>query len=489
MAAAPTNTKAPLRPIASISTYNAMGRWCIKARVISKGDIRTFKNARGDGQLFKTELCDQSGEISAVFFGNAVDKFYGLLQPGRVYCFSRAAVKPANKRFDRGDFVLTYEETATIEPVDDDRDVPQVNYAAKPLDAVQNLQANEYVDVVGVVYYVQEAHTFTSKNNKQLTKREVGLWDNSGADGTCVDLTFWGEQANSWAVPEGSVLFVKGARISEWNGVKNLASPGCYEAEVNNDPRIAPLKAQFEERQRTRPLQRKASFAGGAAMRKTIEECREEDLQLAPPSAPGEPLDPNGPRTVHRHAISGTVTAVYQDRLPCYPSCPELVDSFRQGTTPGTAEKRACNKKVAEEGANVWRCASGHTCPEPVWRYIMRVKVTDHSDSMDVNLYDKEAHAMFGCEAAEYLRAWEDGKESGNEGPLKELSGRVVWHHFTLKLRAQKEIWQDEERVKHSVMEAARTDFAAEAKRMLADVNNSFAGPPQTTTTAATGGA
>jgi len=256
---------------------------------------------------------------------------------------------------------------------------------------------------------------------------------------------------------------------------------------VNNDPRIAPLKAQFEERQRTRPLVRKASTMGGAATRKTIAECKEEDLQLGPPLAPGEPLDPQGPRTVHRHGICGVVTAVYQDRLPCYPSCPELVDSNRPGTAPNAAaEKRACNKKVTEEGANVWRCASGHTCEAPVWRYIMRIKMTDHSDSVDVNLYDAEAKAMFGCEASEYLRAWEDGKECGNEGPLKELSGRVAWYHFTLKLRAQKEIWQDEERLKHSVMEAVRTDFVTEAKRMLADVTHSFTSPPAA---GATGGA
>ena len=32
--------------------------WTIKARVTSKGDIRTWKNARGEGKLFSCDLLD-----------------------------------------------------------------------------------------------------------------------------------------------------------------------------------------------------------------------------------------------------------------------------------------------------------------------------------------------------------------------------------------------------------------------------------------------
>lgn len=462
------NSAGAVKPIAAISCYNAHSRWCVKARVIAKSDVRKWKNARGEGQLCKVDLADATGEIAATFFGAAVDKFYAMLEPGKVFLFSRPSVKPANKKFDRGEFVLTFDENASIEPLGEDPDVPEIAYNARPLDEVLQLEANEYVDVVAVVYFVQDVHNFTSKGGKDLTKRDIGLWDSSGADGTCMDMTLWADQAANWNIAEGSVLFVKGARVSEFNGAKNLASPGNFEVR-EDDPRVQPLQGQYEERQRTRPLVRQAG-GGGPLKRQTLEECREEGLTLAPPALPGEPLDPAGPKAVHRHSVSGTVTAVYQDRLPCYAACPELVESSRPNAQGAGNEKRTCNKKSVEEGENQWRCAAGHICAKPVWRYIARMKVTDHTDSLDVNLYDAEARKIFGCEAEEYARAWEEGKDRGDEVPLRELSGRVVWKRFALKLRAQKEVWQDEERIKHSVMEVAETDFASEARRLLADV-------------------
>merc|ERR1719491_2225868 len=404
-----------VKPIASISCYNSHGRWCIKARVISKSDIRKFNGVRGEGQLFKCDLADATGEIAATFFGAAVDKFYGLLEQGEVFCFSRPQVKAANKRFDRGEFALIFEEQAVIEPMYEAHDVPQTAYDIRPLSECHQLEANEYADVAAVVYFVQDVNRFTSKAGKELVKRDVGLWDHSGADGTCMDLTLWADAAEKWNVSEGSIVFVKSARVSEFNGNKNLASPGSYDVKPS-DPRAVTLQGQYEERQRTRPLA-KISSGSGPLQRQSLLECREEDLLLGPPLAPGEPLDPTGPKIVHRHLVVGTVTALYQDRLPCYPSCPELVDSNRQfGNAAGANDKRACNKKVAEEGPNVCRCASGHTCEKPVWRYILRLKCTDHTDSLDVNLYDDEARKLFGCDAEEYSRAWEDGKENGDEG-------------------------------------------------------------------------
>ena len=86
-------------PISELSCYS--GRWCIKARVTTKSEIRTFRNARGEGKLFSIDLCDKdSGEIRGSFFGKAVDKFHPMLEVGKVYTFAKGSVKNANKRFN-----------------------------------------------------------------------------------------------------------------------------------------------------------------------------------------------------------------------------------------------------------------------------------------------------------------------------------------------------------------------------------------------------
>lgn len=60
-------------PIASLHPYHT--RWTIKARVTSKGDKRTWSNAKGEGSLFSIDLLDaQGGQIRATMFKDAVDK-------------------------------------------------------------------------------------------------------------------------------------------------------------------------------------------------------------------------------------------------------------------------------------------------------------------------------------------------------------------------------------------------------------------------------
>lgn len=48
-------------PLVSLNPYE--GNWTIKVRVTSKGPLRSFTNARGQGNVFNVELTDE--EVSA----------------------------------------------------------------------------------------------------------------------------------------------------------------------------------------------------------------------------------------------------------------------------------------------------------------------------------------------------------------------------------------------------------------------------------------
>nr|QDO16178.1 replication protein A 70 kDa DNA-binding subunit [Lingulodinium polyedra] len=461
-------------PIQEISPYTN-GRWRLKARVITKSDIRRFSNARGEGQLFKIDIADKTGEISATFFGKAVDTFYNTIRQGQVYCFSRGHVRPANPRFDRGEHVLTFEEQAVIEAMEDDRELPGVTYDFRPLCSVPETPVNTLIDVQAMICMVQEPFSFTAKtSNREMVKREVGLWDPSGPEGASfVNLTMWGEKALAEDFVQGAPVFLKAARVQEWNNQKDLSSPAVYEVNPD-DPRAFALKAKFEEHQKTRPLPMTMSRGaqGAAGARKSVQSCRDEDLHLGPPPLPGQGFDPNGPRTIHRHFVLGTVTNVPYDRMPCYPSCPGLVDSSR-ATQPGQApEKRACQKKVTQEGPGIWRCANGHICQQPVFRYLCKMQVMDHTDHMEVNVYDNVAKQFFGVEAQEYARLYEDPEQ---ELQLAQINRRVLWKRVLLKLRASKEVWQEAERIRYNVDDASGVVVAKEARHMLAEVKSALA--------------
>jgi len=46
-----------VHPLVSLNPYQ--GIWTIKVRVTNKGNLRSYKNARGEGFVFNVELTDE----------------------------------------------------------------------------------------------------------------------------------------------------------------------------------------------------------------------------------------------------------------------------------------------------------------------------------------------------------------------------------------------------------------------------------------------
>lgn len=57
-----------VRPLVSLNPYQ--GNWTIKVSVTSKGNMRNYKNARGDGCVFNVELTDEDVRIVVYLFWN-----------------------------------------------------------------------------------------------------------------------------------------------------------------------------------------------------------------------------------------------------------------------------------------------------------------------------------------------------------------------------------------------------------------------------------
>merc|ERR1719188_2118346 len=149
-----------------------------------------------------------------------------------------------------------------------------------------------------------------------MTKLEVGLWDDSGsAASTCVDMTLWNEKAlESYTV--GSVVFLKDARIGEWNGNRSLSSPSVLEMTPDH-PEASEILRRYEEVQHTRPLSAPTrSYASASSgQTKSIEMVKQEDMQLVF----NQPGQQGGPRGINRHSTVATITSLPADRCPCYP--------------------------------------------------------------------------------------------------------------------------------------------------------------------------
>lgn len=104
----------PIYPIEGLSPYQ--NKWTIKARVTNKSDIRHWSNARGEGKLFSVTFLDETGEIKATGFNDAVDQFYNVLEEGKVYFVSKARVGIAKRQFSNvnNEYEITLENSSEI---------------------------------------------------------------------------------------------------------------------------------------------------------------------------------------------------------------------------------------------------------------------------------------------------------------------------------------------------------------------------------------
>jgi replication factor A1 len=130
----------------------------MKVRVTQKSDIRTWHNQRGEGKLFSAIFMDDTGEIKATAFNQAVDELYDKLQEGKVYFITRCRAQLAKKKFSHlsNDYEINLESYTEIEEVElfflhygfthirrkclDNTDVPEVKYNFVKLGDLQNVE-------------------------------------------------------------------------------------------------------------------------------------------------------------------------------------------------------------------------------------------------------------------------------------------------------------------------------------------------------------
>ena len=185
-----------VQPIQSLNPY--MGAtWTIRARVASKSAMRTYKSARGDGNLFNVEFIDEDGtRIEATLWREVAQKYFESIEEGKVYYVSRAGLKPANKAYSsvQNDYQLLISDRTEIEECKD-ASAEKVANARPKLNVTQighlpkHLGSKVLLDVVGVVGQVSPMGSVKRKSDGgELARRDLTIFDQSGKS---VSVTLW----------------------------------------------------------------------------------------------------------------------------------------------------------------------------------------------------------------------------------------------------------------------------------------------------------
>lgn len=436
----------PITPISQLNMYQ--NRWTIKARVVSKSDIRTWSNAKGEGSLFSMELLDGSGmDIRATMFKEAVDKFYNFLQVGSVYTISGGRIKVANMQYNtcKSQYEMTLDQNSEIKLADDEGDIQAVSFDLVKIGNLEQIEQGKNVDVMGIVQEITDVQSLTSKKTGQeLQKADVMLIDDTGVQ---VRLTLWGSQAVDAhrEMPLHKVVAFRRVRVSDYGG-KSLSGAQSYFVEPNI-PETEDLQVWWKSQgSRGAPI-KSLSSSGGAggkmdpfAERKQIGDIK--GLHLGYENEKGDYL-----------SFKATFTFFKKDKEggAWYTACPNKDEPCRN----------RC--KVTQTTDGNWQCDRCQgTYPTCTRKWIFSGVVADDTSSTWVSLFDDQALTLFnGTTADEVFEKYED--QDTYDGYF-EKANHTEW---ILKCRVKNEMVNDEPRLKTTVVRMDPVDYLAESTAML----------------------
>ncbi|KIY65487.1 replication factor-A protein 1 [Cylindrobasidium torrendii FP15055 ss-10] len=430
--------------IEGLSPYG--NSWTIKARVMQKGDIKKWSNARGEGKLCNMTLMDQSGEIRATCFNAAVDKFFDMIEEGKVYYVSKARVNLAKKLYNNvnNDYELTFENNTEVEECLDDSDAPQLKYNFVNISELEGVAKDSLCDVIAVVQESGPLGEITSKQfNKTNKKRELTLVDDSK---NSVRLTLWGRHAESWREDEKNpIVAFKGVKVGDFGG-RSLSfmssSIMTIDPDIEEAHRIRGWFDQEGESASIVPQSNKASGAGGGSgfnrkEFKTIAQAKALEV---------------GDRDMF-FSSRATVMHIRPERI-AYDSCP----------TEG------CNKKVEMDG-DKWRCEKcNKTYDDKSARYALTLAVADVSGQAWYSGFHETGLTVFDGQDAKTLL---EQKEAGDPNFTVTLH-RALGKTFNFVIRAKQDSFNDTVRVKHGVLRIAKPDYVEESKVLLEQIESSW---------------
>ncbi|KAL4570238.1 hypothetical protein LXL04_025889 [Taraxacum kok-saghyz] len=453
-----TEPPARIMPISQLNPYQ--GRWTIKARVTSKTELRHYNNAKGDGKVFSFDLLDSEGtEIRVTCFNTVADQFYNQVETGKVYFLSKGTVKPASKAFNhlKNEHEILLDNNSTIQTCfEDDTSIPHQQFHFRPIAEIEGMENNSVLDVIGVVSSITPTGTITRKNGTETQKRTLQLKDMSGKS---VEVTLWGNfcstegqtlqhMCDSGVFP---VLALKSARVSDFNG-KSIGTISTSQLCIEPDfPEGKRLKTWFDNIGRNSPSV-SLSITTRPDSRKTLSQIIDEKLGFS-----------EKPDWI---TVNATIMNVRLENF-CYTACPITIGD------------RKCSKKVTDTGDGKWRCdRCDQSVDECDYRYILSVNIMDHTGSIWVTAFQESGEEITGVSAKElHFMKYEEGDEEKFTGTIR----NVLHSRFNFKLKVKEESYNDESRVKSTVVKAEKVkpsnDTCYYLEYLKKEVNPGFMAP------------
>lgn len=445
-------------PISEISTY--IQRWTIKARVTSKSVLRSFSKQNGNGgKVFHVNLLDaEKGEIRASFFGDAAEKYFDKMQQGKCYTLSRGNVRIANPQYNNcgHKYELVFDKLAEVADAADDDQIETMKLSITELRKVQTRALPATVDLCGIITEATSTYSFTSRDGKELVKREVTIADDSA---TSLTVTVWGERAKQEdSVFAGNpVICFKTVLVKDWQGGRSgsLAEGGAMM-----------LNPKCPEAERVR---RWWSEGGSSAGLTALSADRK--LGAGTRRAPAKSTDIMGLRKVSDQVLDQPESYSVVCRLAYvqlqkkgepqplyYMACQELKEG----------RSLPCNRKVDSSGF----CASCNRAGQSAPRFTARCRFSDYGDSAWLTTFHEAVEHVLGMTAQ---KAQEVESEGGREAFEMAINSRYFSEPLHLTVRAKLDTYNGETRTNITCTDSRPVKHGEHGRAMLQGIREMIA--------------
>ncbi|XP_046438075.1 replication protein A 70 kDa DNA-binding subunit-like [Daphnia pulex] len=425
-------------PIVSLTPYQ--NKWTVKVRIINKSDIRTWSNSRGEGKLFSMDMVDETGEIRATAFNAECDKFYHMIEIGKIFYISQAQLKAANKQYSsmRNDYEMSFNQNTTVIPCHDDTsDIPSISFNFVPIDQLPSLDKDSVIDVIGVVKSANDVRVIVSKTtNKELRMREVQMVDSTNTE---VNLTLWGKMGEEFDASSQPVVALKGVKLSDFGG-RSLGTVSSTVVQINPDMNEAhKLRGWYDNGGSSSAASsisasRGAGTGGSGGSYKTFAEAKFENLGKDKPDF---------------YSVKAMVAMINKERA-LYMACPS----------------DECNKKVIDQNNGLYRCEKcQREFQEFKWRMMLSVNIADATDQQWVTCFQETAETLLGKSADEVGRL----KDSDNN-EFQKIFEEATFKWYVFRLRVKMETYNDESRLKTNVYEVKEINYKEHNERLIREM-------------------
>ncbi|WOH03440.1 hypothetical protein DCAR_0622838 [Daucus carota subsp. sativus] len=442
-----------VHPLVSLNPYQ--GNWTIKVRLTNKGNLRNYKNARGEGCVFNVELTDEDGtQIQATMFNESAKKFYDRFQLGKAYYISKGTLRVANKQFKTvaNDYEMTLNENSMVEEASEEGTfIPETKFNFIPIDQLGPYVNNsELVDVIGVVQSVSPTMSIRRKsNNETIPKRDITIADESKKT---VVVSLWNDLATTIGqelldiADQSPVIAIKSLKVGDFQGV-SLSSLSRSVIVVNPEtPESKKLKSWYDSEGKESPM---ASVGTGLS-----------------------PSSKSGGRSMYSDRVSIsyiTSNPSLGEEKPVFFSAKGYISFIKPDQSMWYRACKTCNKKVTEAiGSGFWCEGCQKNDDQCNLRYIMVAKVADASGEAMLSFFNDQAETVVGC-SAEELDSLKSQEEDGTPYQMKLKEATWVPHLFRVSVVPQE--YNNEKRQRITVRTVAPVDYAAESRFLLEEIS------------------